>query len=527
MASQTSIRRSSRIASLSPLPQPTELTSTAAAKKAPADARPAQKRKRGPPAEATEPSVAPIECNEVDADTTAEGELIAHKRVIETLRIFNTHYLSFVQEEEKRRKEVEDKLKESKARRNENAQNGNRSTTEIKRASRRPDLKAITQAYAAYHGFILLMTEEYKCYSFPIATSIVLSGQYEDDMDNMDDVIYTGQGGNNLLGDKKQFKDQALLRGNLGLKNSMMHGTTVRVIRGHKSDNSYCGKVYTYDGLYKVVKYWAEKGEQGFTVYKFRLKRLEGQPPLTSNQVINTSTKLSWQAIYNSRQTVEVVIAKGSALIPKLVKAKAVVFECGPNCGCKSTCVNRTSQNGIRYRLEVFRTQSKGWAVRSWDAIPSGAPICEYIGLIKRTEEVNSLLENNFIFDIDCIQTMKGLEGRESRDPVDGLNHIHGTLDTQEESCSPEFCIDAGLEGNVARFINHSCEPNLFVQCVLSSHRDPRFARIVLFASDNIPALQELTYDYAYRLDSVVGENGQIKKMECHCGAVGCRKRLY
>ncbi|KAK1319588.1 Histone-lysine N-methyltransferase, H3 lysine-9 specific SUVH4 [Acorus calamus] len=457
MASQTSIRRSSRIASLSPLPQPTELTSTAAAKKAPADARPAQKRKRGPPAESAEPSVAPIVCNEVDADTAAEGELIARKRVIETLRKFNTHYLSFVQEEEKRRKEVEDKLKKSKARRNENAQNGNHSTTEIKRASRRPDLKAITQAY---------------------------------DMDNMDDVIYTGQGGNNLLGDKKQFKDQALLRGNLGLKNSMVHGTPVRVIRGHKSDNSYCGKVYTYDGLYKVVKYWAEKGEQGFTVYKYRLKRLEGQPPLTSNQVFFTRgngpkifSELSglkiedisggkenfripltnvvddtpfpppegnWQAIYNSRQTVKVVIAKGTAPIPKLVKAKAVVFECGPNCGCKSTCVNRTSQNGIRYRLEVFRTQSKGWAVRSWDAIPSGAPICEYIGLIKRTEEVNSLLENNFIFDIDCIQTMKGLEGRE-----------------------------------------------------------------------------ELTYDYAYRLDSVVGENGQIKKMECHCGAVGCRKRLY
>ena len=27
----------------------------------------------------------------------------------------------------------------------------------------------------------------------------------------------------------------------------------VRVIRGHKSANSYVGKVYTYDGLYKVT----------------------------------------------------------------------------------------------------------------------------------------------------------------------------------------------------------------------------------------------------------------------------------
>lgn len=35
----------------------------------------------------------------------------------------------------------------------------------------------------------------------------------------------------------------------------------------------------------QVVKYWAEKGDSGFIVYKFRLKRLDGQPPLTTNQV--------------------------------------------------------------------------------------------------------------------------------------------------------------------------------------------------------------------------------------------------
>lgn len=56
----------------------------------------------------------------------------------------------------------------------------------------------------------------------------------------------------------------------------------------------------------------------------------------------------------------------------------------------------------------------------------------------------------------------------------------------------PEFCIDAGSIGNFARFINHSCEPNLFVQCVLSSHHDIKLARVVLFAADNIPPLQVL-----------------------------------
>ncbi len=30
-----------------------------------------------------------------------------------------------------------------------------------------------------------------------------------------------------------------------------------------------------------------------------------------------------------------------------------VVYECGPNCSCGPECVNRTSQNGLQYRLEV------------------------------------------------------------------------------------------------------------------------------------------------------------------------------
>ncbi|KAL6957474.1 hypothetical protein U1Q18_045623 [Sarracenia purpurea var. burkii] len=98
----------------------------------------------------------------------------------------------------------------------------------------------------------------------------------------------------------------------------------------------------------------------------------------------------------------------------ELIEPKAVVFECGPNCGCGPGCVNRTSQRGLRYRLEVFRTPKKGWGVRSWDFIPSGAPVCEYTGTLMRTDEIDSAYENNYIFDIDCLQTMKGLDGREA-----------------------------------------------------------------------------------------------------------------
>ncbi|RVX06887.1 Histone-lysine N-methyltransferase, H3 lysine-9 specific SUVH4 [Vitis vinifera] len=96
------------------------------------------------------------------------------------------------------------------------------------------------------------MLQEYSGYTFPLAVAIVLSGQYEDDLDNSEDVVYTGQGGNNLLGNKRQVQDQVMERGNLALKNCMEQCVPVRVIRGHKSANSYVGKVYTYDGLYKA-----------------------------------------------------------------------------------------------------------------------------------------------------------------------------------------------------------------------------------------------------------------------------------
>ena len=40
----------------------------------------------------------------------------------------------------------------------------------------------------------------------------------------------------------------------------------------------------------------------------------------------------------------------------RLIEAKDVVYECGPKCGCGPACVNRTSQKGLKYRLEVTYT---------------------------------------------------------------------------------------------------------------------------------------------------------------------------
>lgn len=213
----------------------------------------------------------------------------------------------------------------------------------------------------------------------------------------------------------------------------------------------------------------------------------------------------------------------------RLRKAKDVVFECGPNCGCGPDCINRISQRGIKYQLEVFRTLDKGWAVRTKDFIPSGAPVCEYVGILRRTDELDKVDVNDYIFEIDCLHTIKGIEGRERRFGAVSAS-ICDNIEKMEDGYlekTPEFCIDANHVGNVSRFVNHSCEPNLFVQCILSTHHDVRLARIVLFAARSISPWQELTYDYGYPLDSVMGSDGKVKVQPCYCGTEDCRKRLY
>ena len=66
-----------------------------------------------------------------------------------------------------------------------------------------------------YH---LIKQTGYQGLTFPLATCIVMSGVYEDDFDKADEIIYTGEGGNNLLGNSHQKTNQTLLRGNLALK---------------------------------------------------------------------------------------------------------------------------------------------------------------------------------------------------------------------------------------------------------------------------------------------------------------------
>ena len=120
-----------------------------------------------------------------------------------------------------------------------------------------------------------------------ITTAISMSGGYEDDMDASDRCPYTGAGANDLLHTRMQFADQSLLENtsNRAMATSCDLGLPIRVMRGSPDKDSYTGKSYTYDGVYMVEDYNFVVGRSGYYIVRFMLRRLDGQPPVTSATV--------------------------------------------------------------------------------------------------------------------------------------------------------------------------------------------------------------------------------------------------
>ncbi|XP_075476616.1 LOW QUALITY PROTEIN: uncharacterized protein LOC142517963 [Primulina tabacum] len=401
-----------------------------------------------------------------------------------------------------------------------------------------------------------------------VATSIVASGAYADDMESGDILIYSGQGGNVVEKDKEP-EDQKLEKGNLALKNSISAKTPVRVVRGWKVKTADSKKVpiYIYDGLYTVKRYWTEIGSHGKKVFMFELWRNPGQPELAWKELkrsnrSKTRTGVCVNDISGGKEPFPICAVnilsnekpppfnyiskmmypdwyhpispkgcdctgrcsdsrkcqcatKNGGEIPynrngAMVEIKPLVYECGPSCKCPPSCYNRVSQRGIEFKLEIFKTGSRGWGVRSLNSIPSGSFICEYSGELLEDKEAEKRGDDDeYLFDI----------GHNFNMP-----EKHAIIVDYWES---GFTIDAARYGNVGRFINHSCSPNLCTQNVVYDHDDKRMPHVMLFAAENIPPLQELTYHYNYKVGQVYDSYGNVKTKNCFCGAPECSGRMY
>jgi hypothetical protein len=77
-----------------------------------------------------------------------------------------------------------------------------------------------------------------------------------------------------------------------------------------------------------------------------------------------------------------------------------------------------------------------------------------------------------------------------------------------------DVVVDAAVNGNASRWINHSCDPNC--DAVIDG------GRIWIESIRDIVSGEELAYDYAYILEERHTPAAK-KRFPCHCGAENCR----
>ncbi|XP_074379948.1 histone-lysine N-methyltransferase ATXR7 isoform X1 [Apium graveolens] len=76
------------------------------------------------------------------------------------------------------------------------------------------------------------------------------------------------------------------------------------------------------------------------------------------------------------------------------------------------------------------------------------------------------------------------------------------------------YVVDATKRGGIARFINHSCEPNCYTKVISVEGQK----KIFIYAKRHILAGEELTYDYKFPVEEI--------KIPCNCGSNRCRRSL-
>ncbi|OAY28166.1 histone-lysine N-methyltransferase family member SUVH9 [Manihot esculenta] len=387
----------------------------------------------------------------------------------------------------------------------------------------------------------------------PIATSIIVSGGYEDDEDSGDMLIYTGHGGQDKF--FRQCMHQKLEGGNLALERSMHYGIEVRVIRGFKYAGSFTNKIYVYDGLYKIHDCWFDVGKSGFGVYKYKLMRIDGQPEMGSSiwrfaQSLRTSPLSARPRGYlsldisNKKEKMPVMLFNdidnnheplcyeylARTVFPPvafnhssngtgcdcvsgctddclcsmknggkfaydqngfLLRGKPLIFECGAFCKCPPSCRNRVSQQGVKNTLEIFRSRETGWGVRSLDLIHAGAFICEYAGVVLTRDQAKVFTMNGDSLIYPSRFSQKWTEWGD-------LSQIYPDYVRPSYPSIPplDFAMDVSRMRNVACYMSQSSTPNVLVQPVLYDHNNLMFPHLMLFAMENIPPLRELSLDY-------------------------------
>ena len=81
--------------------------------------------------------------------------------------------------------------------------------------------------------------------------------------------------------------------------------------------------------------------------------------------------------------------------------------------------------------------------------------------------------------------------------------------------------IDASKKGNISRFFNHSCDPNMEVKIFRNVYC---FPSVQFFSKRDIKYGEELTFDYFSNI--LCNQIPNLSEVACFCGSINCRKFL-
>jgi len=159
---------------------------------------------------------------------------------------------------------------------------------------------------------------------------------------------------------------------------------------------------------------------------------------------------------------------------------------------CDPLAANSRPETDKHLKIALHRSKIHGNGVAVIKPLKKGEEIVEYTGKIRTHDAVDD----------------------DYGDKDDG----HTFLFTLND----EFVIDGNIHGNIARWINHGCDPNCEAFIVEDPEGDKRKDRVVICAKRNIIVGEELTYDYDIEVDEAITPE-EKKLWACRCGAPNCK----
>lgn len=168
-----------------------------------------------------------------------------------------------------------------------------------------------------------------------------------------------------------------------------------------------------------------------------------------------------------------------------------VFIECDENCPCGVSCRNRKFQNHEYADVYPIKTEDRGWGLCAGSFLPKDTFVMQYIGEI---------------YSLDSEYGQKKMEEYKNRT----CTYLMGLPNSNRHEV-----IDPTKHGNMARFINHSCDPN----CETRKWHVRGELCIGIFTKKDIEEDEELTFNYDFDLC-------KTRYQKCLCGASNCRGYL-